>query len=300
MDIIIELKGKYYFCRTICEDSETNVDIMKLYHYTTTESLALILKNKSLLFNRLDCVDDIEEGSVMSCGIMVGRYVFVSCWTESAEESIPLWKMYGGGDKMGVRIGLEKEMFRRYHIVNPKIGNQQWYGEMDLPLSLEELNAPDYFVLPIFQMDEDYFYRKIQYVDNVSDKTNDAVTITPPQNEKGETQINIKFGEIGRYKHKRWEFQNETRFVVTIFPYNPNLAPPEKVGTIAINTYIQNKTVNFTKYFLPLDERALRNIEITLSPNATDGQRVLVESLIREYAPEAKIKNSSLGKLVRM
>jgi len=37
---------------------------MKIYHYTTIESLAQILKNKTLLFNRLDCVDDIEEGSI--------------------------------------------------------------------------------------------------------------------------------------------------------------------------------------------------------------------------------------------
>lgn len=50
-----------------------------IYHYTTIESLALILRNKTLLFNRLDCVDDLEEGSVCSSGIYVGRYVFVSC-----------------------------------------------------------------------------------------------------------------------------------------------------------------------------------------------------------------------------
>ena len=46
-----------------------------IYHYTTIESLALILKNKTLLFNRLDCVDDLEEGSVCSSGIYVGRLI---------------------------------------------------------------------------------------------------------------------------------------------------------------------------------------------------------------------------------
>ncbi len=34
---------------------------MKVYHYTSIETLALILKNKSIRFNRLDCVDDLEE-----------------------------------------------------------------------------------------------------------------------------------------------------------------------------------------------------------------------------------------------
>ena len=60
-----------------------------IYHYTNIETLAQILKNKTLLFNRLDCIDDLEEGSVVSSGIYVGRYIFVSCWTETAEESIP-------------------------------------------------------------------------------------------------------------------------------------------------------------------------------------------------------------------
>ena len=44
-----------------------------IYHYTNIETLAQILKNKTLLFNRLDCVDDLEEGSVVSSGIYVGR-----------------------------------------------------------------------------------------------------------------------------------------------------------------------------------------------------------------------------------
>lgn len=61
---------------------------MMIYHYTTIDSLALTLKNQTLLFNRLDCVDDIEEGSVESSGIYIGKCVFVSCWTESKEGSV--------------------------------------------------------------------------------------------------------------------------------------------------------------------------------------------------------------------
>ena len=270
---------------------------MMIYHYTSIESLALILKSQTLMFNRLDCVDDIEEGSVESSGIFIGKYVFVSCWTETSEESIPLWKMYAG-DKMGVRIGLEKDMFQKYLIVNPKWGGQQWQGSMILPLPPEAFDAKDHFVLPILTLDGDFFYRKIQYVDDVASKTRDAVVITPDGN--GKADANISLGEIGRYKHKRWAFQDESRFVLNILPFNPLLANPDDIGSIAISSYMQNKPINFTHYFMHLDPRVLSTIEITLSPNATEGQRIIVESLVRHYAPNAVIKNSVLGHLVKL
>lgn len=270
---------------------------MRIYHYTTVEALALILKNKTLLFHRLDCVDDIEEGSVVSSGVEIGKYVFVSCWTESAEESIPLWKMYAGS-KMGVRIGLEKDMFKKYYIHNPKLGDKQGVGSMILPIPPEQLEASDHFLLPSFSLDDGFFYRKVQYVDDVLAKTKNTVVISPTG--EGRADAHISFGEIGRYKHERWAFQHETRFALTILPFNPFHANPEEVSTIALNAFLQNKPVSFTEYFMHLDESVLNNIEITLSPNATDGQRVIVESLVKLYAPGATIKPSSLGHLVKM
>ena len=49
---------------------------MKLYHYTSIENLALILKSQNIRFTRLDCVDDMEE-SVMYDQISFGKYTFV-------------------------------------------------------------------------------------------------------------------------------------------------------------------------------------------------------------------------------
>ena len=42
-----------------------------IYHYTNIEILALILKNRTLRFNRLDKVDDPEESIFISNGIVV-------------------------------------------------------------------------------------------------------------------------------------------------------------------------------------------------------------------------------------
>ena len=50
---------------------------MKIYHYTNIEALALILKNQTIRFNRLDKVDDIEEGNAESWGVKFCKYVSV-------------------------------------------------------------------------------------------------------------------------------------------------------------------------------------------------------------------------------
>lgn len=42
---------------------------MRIYHYTNIDTLALILKNRTIRFNRLDNVDDLEEGKAESLGI---------------------------------------------------------------------------------------------------------------------------------------------------------------------------------------------------------------------------------------
>ena len=60
---------------------------MKIYHYTTIENLALILKNKTLRFNALTNVDDMDEGITKDRNLQ--KFIFVSCWGDNSEESIP-------------------------------------------------------------------------------------------------------------------------------------------------------------------------------------------------------------------
>jgi len=79
---------------------------MEIHHYTSIENLALILKNKTIRFTRLDKVDDSEEAGLSCKNIQLSYYTFVSCWTDSEEESIPLWKMYAGKEMHGIRIEL--------------------------------------------------------------------------------------------------------------------------------------------------------------------------------------------------
>ncbi len=43
-----------------------------------------------------------------------------------------------------------------------------------------------------------------------------------------------------------------------------------------------------------------KQIEFTLIPSTTESQKLIVQTLIDKYAPNAKVKESSLGKVVRL
>lgn len=73
-----------------------------LYHYTNLSSLALIFKNKTFRFNSLINMDDAEEVKTKNSPFL-GKYCFISSWTDIEAESIPFWGLYT--DNMsGIRI----------------------------------------------------------------------------------------------------------------------------------------------------------------------------------------------------
>lgn len=83
-----------------------------LYHYTDIEALALILKNRTIRFNSLNKMDDLQEqetGDIKN----IGQFCYVSSWTEDDIESIPMWNIYSSLNA-GVRIKLRKFPFKKY------------------------------------------------------------------------------------------------------------------------------------------------------------------------------------------
>lgn len=89
-------------------------ELRYLYHYTSIETLALILKNKTIRFSSLSRVDDVEEEATADYGNL-GRFTFVSCWTNDLEESIPLWNLYTP-NMTGVRIIASSVQAPRYGV----------------------------------------------------------------------------------------------------------------------------------------------------------------------------------------
>lgn len=281
---------------------------MKIFHYTTIDNLALILKNRTIRFNRLDNgLDDLQEGSISSMGVKIGNYGFVSCWTENRDEKIPLWKLYTDNG-IGVRIALEKDMFKDYYYsdiveFNGIRFNAKASGWQITKTPIEDMFNPSYMVFTLLSSDIDkgLFYRAVEYVDDVNERIKDCVTIEKVTNELN--RIDVKYADIGRYKHKRWAFEEETRFFLFIIPgMNFEMSPQV---TIDYNQHLYDVWTNnirntITYYDMHLKDNIFDDMEITLSPNITVAKRIMIEALKEKYASKAIIKSSSLEGAVNL
>lgn len=277
-----------------------------IHHYTNIDVLALILKNHTLRFTRLDQVDDSEESNFVCKGVNLGPYTFVSCWTEIKEESIPMWKMYTKG-KWGVRLSFKKDGLFRSYTDHEYKGHDNLITEVgkEIHFILDpklRWNQTDY--MPPFLTD-DYdgcnFYRKIEYVDDIVPYAEGCVEI--PEDPKTEG-ITVKTDKVGSYKNKRWAFQEESRFVMFFAPGNPlayfntEKYIPEQVRQI--RALKNNEGLKFSHYDMNLNEEAFENLVITMSPLSELSQKIMVEALCKQYAPNAQIVDSNLsGKLVK-
>lgn len=281
---------------------------MKIYHYTTIDNLALILKNRTIRFNRLDNgLDDLQEGSISSNGVKLGNYGFVSCWTENREESIPLWELYTDNGT-GVRIALEKDMFKDYYYsdmvdFNGIRFNAKASGWQITKTPIEDMFNPSYMVFTLLSSDIDkgQFYRRVQYVDDVNEIIKDCVTIEKVTNELN--RIDVKYADIGKYKHKRWAFEEETRFFLFIIPgmkFEMNERINVNFNQHLYDVWTNNQKNSISYYDMHLKNDVYNDMEITLSPHLTDAKRIIVEALRDKYAPKATISNSSLEGSVRI
>lgn len=283
---------------------------MLIHHYTNIESLAMILSTKKIRFNRLDRMDDLEEGRVEAQRIPLGKYTYVSCWTEDDEESIPLWKMYANNDS-GVRISLPVDMFKDYFIIDGLMRDDnvsaqilsvfpKMVSTITWKIPSNEYFRKKYLIIPVYSHNLNNFYIKIHYVDDAAIQTKDIVIVS--HNENGTYDMSVEISKVGKYKHKRWAFQHESRFVLTIIPTEKEISLNDASSYVeflgqALATGIQP---HFETYYMSLKDEVLDELEVTLSPSITAGQRVIVETLLKQYAPKAKIKESSLSQCVKM
>lgn len=267
-----------------------------LYHYTTIEKLALILKNKTIRLTPLDKLDDVQEAKTKDFKNL-GRYIFVSSWTEDETESIPMWNLYSDLS-CGVRIGLRRDPFK-WHItkgsdlVRPDLkaaDEATLKNEIKTFLDLAPLILNDIFSPQAMNGD---ILKKVEY-------TEDLEKLIPQIIEQEEKGVSLGFGKLGNVKNQYWEFQKEWRYVLQFFrvPISDLQNVQEKLVN-EFNKIIEGKDERIFDYYdLEIDDGAFNEMIITPSPKITPGNKVLLESIIEKYNPEAKIIESQLTNLL--
>lgn len=258
-------------------------EIEYLYHYTSIENLALILKNKTIRLNPLDKMDDLQEQRTADIDEF-GRYTFISCWTSEKEESIPMWNMYTP-IKSGVRIRMRKRPFVAYN--NVPVKQLREWASKNIGVSSQEDTSEfvSYIdgnwmisegVISPHVFGDDILY-EIEY-------TKDMQKLEPKIASIKDGQVFLCANIMGKHKSEYWEFQKEWRYLLSVYPWSPL----RESGELQLLQYID----------LQIDPCCYDDMEITYSPKMTQGNRILLELLLEKYNPKAVIRESELlGKI---
>ncbi|WP_418301272.1 DUF2971 domain-containing protein [Lysinibacillus fusiformis] len=244
-----------------------------LYHYTSVDTLALILKNQTFRLNNLTDMDDLEEGNSVDYE-KIGRFIFSSSWTNSSEESIPLWNLYTP-DMRGIRIGMPKDFF------SPNDGYKNIRKDC-------EANGVTF-------VDEQIKLIEVIYTDD------DNFLCPTIFKEIKENEIPFKF-ELDRvctYKRNVWKFQNEWRYCAKILPFTINefysMIEDEDKGKDKISNALRDLNFKIFPYIdIPIESEMLSKMTIMLGPKMSYANKFLVESLVEKYNPNIKIEDSKL------
>lgn len=241
-----------------------------LYHYTSIESLAYILKNKTLRFNNLLNVDDPEEAETSDLG-KLGKYCLVSCWTNSSEDAIPMWNMYTP-DMKGVRIGLRKNPFKEY------IYNAGEFNFLETTKSYVNYNSD--YARKVSIVAECPLLIQVEYTEDESRLMHKVLSQT-------ESGYKLALNEIGKFKRKCWAFQQEYRYKITTAPWSAeemqNVKSTEEHIALFNRVLDKNNGQFLNDVFLELADDAFDGMEILLGPKTSEAERIIVEALLHKY-----------------
>nr|WP_315155133.1 DUF2971 domain-containing protein [uncultured Flavobacterium sp.] len=237
-----------------------------IYHYTTIETLALILKSRKIRFNSLSNLDDLAESNTEDLG-NISSFILVSCWTDKEDENISLWNMYCKNGN-GIRLKMQPTIFQH-----------------ELTEELEYFFTPENekrLWLPSNSLTE------IQYIDEIS------------KNFRPKEIGTIDLRKLGKEKHKIWQFQNEWRFLIYQFLDNENLHKVMKLDLLEAKEALKKYEFEYDYYDYKIRDVEFENMEIMLGPSTTVAEEIIVDALIAKYNPLAKIKKSNLTKTIRL
>lgn len=259
-----------------------------LYHYTTIQNLALILKNRTLRLMPLNLMDDLQEAKSKDLQDF-GQFIYVSSWTDKEEEVIPMWKMYTKPE-CGVRIGMVENPFQ-------VIDNTT--HEFRDPTQGEYITSRDKKtkgIYPIIRMEEMLLKNcllanmglhqqliQVRYSKNPEELEPQIITLNVDTG-----NLEVSLGKLGDVKNEYWSFQQEWRYIIRTQPFSI----PNSLKSLdgEMGKYLTEILAGKAKQALPyidlhLSNYALETMELTLAPDMPEANKILVECLIEKYNP---------------
>ena len=273
-------------------------EIEYLYRYTSIESLALMLKSKAVRLNPLDKMDDLQEQKTSDVENL-GKFVFISSWTEDDTESIPMWRMYTN-PQSGVRIKMRKNPFVWHGTAAKDIIETLRMPAGEESISTERINT----FLDFSKLMANGYFSPQAWGGEILERvtyTDDIERLEPSVAHTSKDGIRIEVGKMGKYKSSYWAFQKEWRYIMTFLPldFKCGVETMAEKFTSTVNNLMNGiESPPFRFYNLDIAPERFKEMEITLSPQMTDGNRILLEALVEKYNSSAIIWESELlGKI---
>ena len=248
----------------------------KIFHYTTLETLILIIKNRTLRFNSLKNVDDCREGLSNDLGSFA-EHIFVSSWTRDQTENPALWKMYSDLHT-GVRIGIDSTSISYEKL--------ETWGEKDVntliyPIQNTENLPNDYYAINWLNNDTLDTVIDIEYKDNRPKFIGNH----------GER----RYDYICSVKDTYWKFQKECRFVL----FGVKKSDIAEVNMNNLREFL-SKGINLSSMELnyidlQLTDYFFKNLEITAAPLMSDAYYDLLNNYLHnKISQSVSLQRSAL------
>lgn len=269
----------FFYSKEFFEENFKGITPPKvLYHYTSIETLALILKHQNVRFNRADRVNDPVEAESSSLGSFK-KGTFLSCWTISEEDTIPMWNMYSNNMK-GVRIQMPANMFLGREMI-------EYWGDGGFAIGYKNgitltRNKPGVNALVgIIEGPNPVYY------------TNDESILYPNLHfdvEWAEHQSFQTFG-VALSKPKSWAYEQEWRFKILACGQQFHSIPIDAMRSM----YNFEKQPCIEEYLdIKLDSQSFCEMKVLMGPRCTDAERTIVKCLLEAYAPKAEVLTSGI------
>jgi hypothetical protein len=248
-----------------------------LYHYTSIETLLIILKYQKFRFKRLDLMNDPLEGYLTSFP-HYRKFIFSSSWTALSLDEIPMWKMYSNLE--GVRLRMPIDLFshgdsmkiskirsvRSHNFLLKSTLNKEY--ELNLKtLKIKKTETPKFKIKSVFGPSQ------IEYTENVESISKDIILRREDITDFDFFEINLNM--IGQKKIHFWAFEKEYRFRI-FFGDSIMIAGSDKVlrenSEIVENEYLD---IDFVK-------ESLEGSEILLGPKSNNDDLILIENAFKE------------------
>lgn len=243
-----------------------------VYHYTSIKTLGLILKNRKIRFTRFDLLDDQTETEGLP-ELLQKRY-FLSCWVHEERENIHQWAMYASE---GVRIEFPEKWYKKHPI--PIAGtNKVMYS---FPVPDDQFLKNMFLILPFkeyFNVEKGYtFVPPLDEQDGLLTKviySEDYVKLKESYWSNSEDDNEIKMIHQAapiKFKDSYWSFQNEIRYYIqAVVKYEDVFKLPQFLD-------------------VEISDEALKNIKVKLYPNCSEENKILVESLLKNFLPNVDV-----------